>query len=103
MALVLSRAVFNYDVAAIPVRIRIRRLVVVAARRCRRFCKVHFKIKVALPGNFLPSGELVAGDVMLAQKIALETDEIGALAVAHRFVPLARRVGRRSRYFPSLP
>src|SRR6516225_1946978 len=48
---------------------------------------------------FIPSGELVAGDVMLAQKIALETNENGALAVAYRFVPLARRVGRRSRFF----
>ena len=30
---------------------------------------------------------LVAGDVMLAQKIALETDERGALAVANKFTP----------------
>ena len=36
---------------------------------------------------FMPSGELVAGDVMLAQKIAIETDENGALAVAKRFLP----------------
>jgi hypothetical protein len=35
---------------------------------------------------FVPKGYLVAGDVMLAQKIALETDERGALAVANRFV-----------------
>lgn len=34
---------------------------------------------------FVPSGSLVAGDVMLAQKIALETDEHAALAVANRF------------------
>jgi hypothetical protein len=34
---------------------------------------------------FAPEGHLVAGDVMLAQKIALETDERGALAVANRF------------------
>jgi len=34
---------------------------------------------------FAPNGHLVAGDVMLAQKIALETDERGALAVANRF------------------
>jgi hypothetical protein len=34
---------------------------------------------------FAPKGYLVAGDVMLAQKIALETDERGALAVANRF------------------
>jgi len=30
---------------------------------------------------FVPEGYLVAGDVMLAQKIALETDEQGALLV----------------------
>ena len=34
---------------------------------------------------FVPSEPLVAGDVMLAQKIALETNERGALAVANRF------------------
>jgi hypothetical protein len=34
---------------------------------------------------FMPVGNLVAGDVMLAQKIALETNELGALAVAQRF------------------
>jgi hypothetical protein len=33
---------------------------------------------------FAPKGYLVAGDVMLAQKIALETDERSALAVANR-------------------
>lgn len=33
---------------------------------------------------FVPDGDLVAGDVMLAQKIALETNERGALTVAHR-------------------
>jgi len=36
---------------------------------------------------FIPAGDLVAGDVMLAQKIALETDERATLAVANRFVP----------------
>ena len=35
---------------------------------------------------FAPKGHLVAGDVMLAQKIALETDERGALAVANNFL-----------------
>jgi hypothetical protein len=35
---------------------------------------------------FVPSDNLVAGDVMLAQKIALETDERGALAVAKNFL-----------------
>ena len=34
---------------------------------------------------FVPEGLLVAGDVMLAQKIALETDELGALQVAKSF------------------
>jgi hypothetical protein len=33
---------------------------------------------------FMPEGSLAAGDVMLAQKIALETYEYGALAVANR-------------------
>jgi hypothetical protein len=41
---------------------------------------------------FTPKGYLVAGDVMLAQKIALETDERGALTVANKFfVPTGRR------------
>ena len=34
---------------------------------------------------FAPIGPLVKGDVMLAQKIALETDEQSALAVANTF------------------
>jgi hypothetical protein len=34
---------------------------------------------------FVPSKHLVAGDVMLAQKIALETNERATLAVANRF------------------
>jgi hypothetical protein len=33
---------------------------------------------------FAPEGDLVAGDVMLAQKIALETNERGAIMVANR-------------------
>lgn len=41
---------------------------------------------------FVPDGDLVAGDVMLAQKIALETNEPGALMVAHRsFVAVGPR------------
>ena len=36
---------------------------------------------------FVPDDHLVAGDVMLAQKIALETDERGALAAANNFRP----------------
>ena len=35
---------------------------------------------------FIPQGNLVAGDVMLAQKIALETNERGALAIANQFL-----------------
>jgi hypothetical protein len=35
----------------------------------------------------LPKACLVAGDVMLAQKIALETDERGALAIAKNSMP----------------
>jgi hypothetical protein len=38
---------------------------------------------------FLPEGKLAAGDVMLAQKIALETFESQALAVANRSIGLA--------------
>jgi hypothetical protein len=45
---------------------------------------------------FVPKGHLVAGDIMLAQKIALETDERGALAVANRF-PIS--TGRRNMLF----
>ncbi|MDB5604073.1 MAG: hypothetical protein JWP25_973 [Bradyrhizobium sp.] len=36
---------------------------------------------------FVPNGYLVAGDVMLAQKIALETNEDKTLAIANRFSP----------------
>jgi hypothetical protein len=36
---------------------------------------------------FAPKEQLVPGDVMLAQKIALETDEWGALAVAKSSMP----------------
>jgi hypothetical protein len=38
-------------------------------------------------GDFAPSARLVPGDVMLAQKIALETNENAALAVANEFSP----------------
>jgi hypothetical protein len=39
---------------------------------------------------FAPKTPLVPGDIMLAQKIALETDERSALAVANRFKPRPR-------------
>ena len=47
---------------------------------------------------FVPSGHLVAGDVMLAQKIALETDERAALAVANRFPAAAPRRSNATAY-----
>ena len=39
---------------------------------------------------FVPQGRLVPGDVMLAQKIALETFESRVLLVAKRFAPFGR-------------
>ena len=47
---------------------------------------------------FVPSGHLVAGDVMLAQKIALETNERAALAVANKFPVQVRRTYPRRTY-----
>jgi hypothetical protein len=44
---------------------------------------------------FAPEGYLVPGDVMLAQKIALETDELAALAIANRSAPVVRRAQMR--------
>ena len=38
----------------------------------------------------VPLGHLVPGDVMLAQKIALETSEYATLAVANKLPPLPR-------------
>ena len=40
---------------------------------------------------FVPEGSLAIGDVMLAQKVALETNERAALAVAHKFLGAAAR------------
>jgi hypothetical protein len=40
---------------------------------------------------FVPMGSLVAGDVMLAQKIALETCETNTLAVANKLPAYSRR------------
>jgi hypothetical protein len=45
---------------------------------------------------FIPVGDLVAGDVMLAQKIALETNEREALAVAVKYARLPIRRGTRN-------
>jgi len=64
--------------------------------------------RVKLGLCFVPKGSLVTGDVMLAQKIALETFERRALAVANRclFVDLqlrsnAGRSGRANAFRPS--
>jgi hypothetical protein len=48
-------------------------------------------------------GDLVPGDVMLAQKIALETDELAALAVAKRFSPHPQRWHERGHPQATLP
>jgi hypothetical protein len=45
---------------------------------------------------FVPIGHLVRGDVMLAQKIALETSEAAALAVANQLVAVAPAIRRHS-------
>jgi hypothetical protein len=50
-------------------------------------CEVDEKGRPMLGLCFLPLGELPIGDVMLAQKIALENFESSALAVAKTFVP----------------
>ena len=47
---------------------------------------------------FVPNGGLVAVDVMLAQKIALETNERAALAVANKF-PIRTRDLQNSAQF----
>ncbi|HET6207411.1 MAG TPA: hypothetical protein VFD98_11420, partial [Terracidiphilus sp.] len=46
---------------------------------------------------FAPEGSLATGDVMLAQKIALETSELTALAIANHDGP--RGIGFPSRSF----
>jgi hypothetical protein len=46
---------------------------------------------------FLPEGDLVPGDIMLAQKIALETNEREALAVAIRYSAMLTRTVTRAR------
>ncbi len=45
---------------------------------------------------FVPESALAAGDVMLAQKIALETDEMAVLSLANRVSPKDRLVVRRA-------
>ncbi len=48
---------------------------------------------------FVPNDSLVAGDVMLAQKIALETNERSVLGLANRFVPNERSLRTNRRPF----
>jgi hypothetical protein len=50
-------------------------------------CEVDEKGRPKLGLCFLPRGELPIGDVMLSQKIALESCESHVLAVARRFAP----------------
>jgi hypothetical protein len=50
-------------------------------------CELDEKGSPKLGLCFLPLGELPIGDVMLSQKIALESCESRALAVARRFTP----------------
>lgn len=50
-------------------------------------CEVDEKGRPTLGLCFMPLGELPVGDVMLAQKIALESCESRAIAVARRFAP----------------
>jgi hypothetical protein len=51
---------------------------------------------------FVPVGDLVAGDVMLAQKVALENDERAAMSIAVKFAALGVR-RRTSARPPPLP
>ena len=51
--------------------------------------------RVKMGWCFVPKGSLVTGDVMLAQKIALETFECRALAVANRCLIVGRANARR--------
>jgi hypothetical protein len=52
------------------------------------------RLKIGL--CFMPLGRLPAGDVILAQKVALETDEHSALKVANRFSPNRELLRSRS-------
>ena len=65
-----------------------------SGKRCRirygtsmNICEIDLRGRMIEGLCFTPSEILVAGDVMLTQKIALETDECSVLAVARRFTP----------------
>jgi hypothetical protein len=62
-------------------------------------CEVDEKGRLKVGFCFRPMGELPIGDVMLSQKIALESCESRALAVARRFAPNGFSF-RRSRPLP---
>ena len=56
-------------------------------------CEMDSRGRIAAGWCFVPQETLVAGDVMLAQKIALETDEWSALVVAKKFKPVWQSTG----------
>lgn len=61
-------------------------------------CEIDEKDRPTLGLCFLPLGELPVGDVMLAQKIALESCESRAIEVSRRFAPTGFML-RRDRLF----
>lgn len=54
---------------------------------CANVRELDINGKLVMGLCFVPAGQLAAGDVMLAQKIALETNEIQVLRSANRFLP----------------
>ena len=56
--------------------------------RAANICELDYAGRPRVGWCFIPNDRLVPGDVMLAQKIALETDESAALRVAKKFPPL---------------
>jgi len=52
-------------------------------------CEVDENGRLTMGVCFLPMGDLPIGDVMLSQKIALESSESHALGVARKFAPNA--------------
>jgi len=53
--------------------------------RAGNVCELDDNGRPVLGLCFVPTGAFVAGDVMLAQKIALETNERAVLAIANKF------------------
>ena len=52
-----------------------------------------YELETKIGWCFAPAGRLVPGDVMLAQKIALETSELQVRAIANQFNPAALQGG----------